>query len=408
MTITLSRILSILTFCSAGFVFLPVLPILAQSTPDGIPPAPVRDLRAGGAADPTYTRGFFIPTHFSITDSVAGVLNQRFGVIIVGVDANQSLIDPTKTALTAGPAMIYSNSVAMPDDWAVINSHEDWFLHSTPIPSPQTRIPLSGPYPYLFYMDVGSQGWRDFVVGKYVAALAANPAADGVFLDGVMLPTEYESLLGPAYPSYDAEAYQSAALEFIYAVKDAAGGKSVVVNSELSKAFTLAADGGSCEGFVHFGGQRNDEQIAKNQWLRHLAVIGDRDLDDRFLLIGSGSADSTLTSMVEYCYASFLLGYNEHARSSFYWHSNADGGYSRLNWFPVWEMDVGEPAGGFYESDGVYRRDFSDGMVLANPSDSGSPVTVNLGAVYTDSSGSTVSILTLPNKSGAVLKKVSW
>jgi hypothetical protein len=408
MRIALSNILILLAFSSTGLVLPPAPSTHAQSTPDGVPPTPVRDLRVGGVADLEYARGFFIPTHFPITESVAETLNQRFDVMVVGVNANQSLMDPLKTTLAAGPAMVYSNSVALPDDWVVIDAHEDWFLHSTPVPSPQTRIPLSGPYPYLFYMDVGSQGWRDFVVGKYAAALAANPATDGVFLDGVMLPTEYESLLGSAYPSYDAEAYQNAALDFIYAVKDLTVGKSLVVNSELSKAFTLAADGGLCEGFLHFGGQSNQEQITESQWLRHLSVIGDRDFDGRFLLVGSGTADSTLSSMVEYCYASFLLGYNRHSRSSFYWHSNADGGYSKINWFSVWEMEIGEPLGSYYESDGAYRRDFSSGVVLANPNDSGSPVTVNLGAVYTDSSGSAVSIITLPNKSGAVLRKDSW
>jgi hypothetical protein len=285
-----------------------------------MPPAPVRDL--GVESQTPRTRRFFIPTHFHHGQRGRSPV-QRFDVKW-GVDANQSLIDPVKTALTSVHDDI-PNSVAVPDDWVVIDAHEDWFLHSTPVPSPQTRVPLSGPYPYLYYMDVGSQGWRDFVVGKYAASLAANPTADGVFLDGVMLPTEYESLLGPAYPSYNAEAYQSAALEFIYAVKDAAPGKSLVVNSELSKAFTLAADGGSCEGFVHFGGQSNQEQITESQWLRHLSVIGDRDFDGRFLLVGSGSADSTLASAVEYRYASFL-GYNEHARSSFYRHRTATAG----------------------------------------------------------------------------------
>ena len=403
----LSKILFVLSFSAAGAVFLPVFPVLAQSPPDVVPPAPVRDLRVNGAAGPAYARGFFIPTHFPITDSVAETLNQKFDVMIVGAEANQSLLDPLKTTLVAGPAMLYSNSLAIPDDWAVIDAHEDWFLHSSPEPSPQTRIPLSGQYTYQFYMDPGSQSWREFVVGRYAAALNASPMADGVFLDGVMLPSEYGSLLGSAYPSYDAAAYESEALDFIYAIKDAAAGKLVVVNSELSKAFTLAADGALCEGFVHFGGQHNDTQITRNQWLRHLTLIGDRDLDGRVLLVGSGSADSTLTSIVEYCYASFLLGYNPHAYCCFYWYSSG-GGPATINWFPVWDMDIGEPAGGCYEADGVYRRDFSNGTVIANPNDSGSPVAVNLGSVYTDSSGNTVSTVTLPNKRGVVLKKRSW
>ena len=407
MRTTIPNILLVVCFYAAGAVFLPVSPVLAQSA-DGIPPAAVRDLRVNGVGDVTYARGFFIPTHFSITDSVAGILNQKFDVMIIGTEANQSLLDPLRTSLVAGPSMLYSNSLAYPDDWAVIDSHEDWFLHSSQEASPQTRIPLSGPYYYQFYMNVGSQGWRDFVVGKYAAVSSMSPTADGVFVDGVAMPSEYETLLGSAYPSYDASGYESEALDFIYAVKDAAAGKLVLVNSELSKAFTLAADGGLCEGFVHFGGQNNDTQITRNQWLRHLALIGDRDLDGSILLVGSGSADSTLASVVEYCYASFLLGYNPHAYCCFYWYTTGNHEDVRINWFPVWEMDIGEPTGSFYEADGVYRRDFTRGTVIANPNDSGSPIAVNLGAVYTDSSGNNVSTVTLPSKSGVVLKKNSW
>ncbi|MBN1505024.1 MAG: hypothetical protein JW952_08180 [Candidatus Eisenbacteria bacterium] len=406
MRIVFLKTLLVLSLIPATAVALQAGPVHAQSSPDGLPPAPVRDLRVGGGSRAVYSRGFFIPTPFTITDSVAAILNQKFDVLTVGPEANQSLIDPSKVMLVAGPGMTYSNSVAMPDDWAVIDSHEDWFLHSSPVPSSGTRIPLSSPYPHLYYMDVASQGWRDFVVGRYAASLSATPAADGVFLDGVMLPAEYENLLGSAYPGYDADTYQSHGLDFIYAVKDAAAGKLVVVNSELSKAFTLAADGALAEGFVHFGGRRNDEQIPEYQWLKHLALIGDRDFDGRLLLVGSGSLDSTLASMVEYCYASFLLGYNQHTRSCFYWHSNADGGYSKVNWFPVWEMDIGDPVGGYYESDGVYRREFTGGTVVVNPNDSGAPVTLNLDGAYVDCSGNMVSFLTLPNKTGAVLRSL--
>jgi len=406
MRTTTLNILLVLCLSATGAALLQAFPVFAQSA-DAVSPAAVRDLRVIGAGGAAYPRGFFIQTHFTITDSVAAALNRNFDVMIVGPEANLSLLDPLTTTLVAGPAMLYSNSLAYPDDWTVINSHEDWFLHSSPDASPQSRIPLSGSYTYQFYMNVGSQGWRDFVVGKY-AALSTIPAADGLFVDGVMLPSEYASLLGSAYPSYDAAAYESEALDFIYAVKDVAASKLVLVNSELSKAFTLAADGATCEGFVHFGGQHNDTQITRNQWLRHLGLIGDRDLDGKILLVGSGSADSTLASMVEYCYASFLLGYNAQAYCCFYWYTTGDHDVVTMNWFPVWEMDVGEPSGDFYETNGVFRRDFSNGTVLVNPNDSGSPVAVSLGGVYVDSSGNALSTVTLPIKTGAVLKKSSW
>jgi hypothetical protein len=56
----------------------------------------------------------------------------------------------------------------------------------------------------------------------------------------------------------------------------------------------------------------------------------------------------------------------------------------------------------------VFRRDFSDGAVLVNPNDSGSPAAVDLGTIYVDSSGNNVRTVILPVKSGVVLKKNSW
>lgn len=377
-----------------------------QLPPDETPPAPVGDLGRPHLNAPTYPRGFFIPAYFEIDDSATNTLNQNFDLVIVGRQSNYSGLSREKTLVVAGPALLYSNSMASPDEWNVIDSHEEWFLHSSPEPSPQTRIPLSDLYPHLFFMNIGAEGWRDFVVSRYSDVATGGPLIDGVFVDEVLGPAGYVSLLGSAYPSYDATSYSALALQLIYAVKDAVNGKLVILNTELSKAFTLAADGGMAEGFVHFGGRRNDEHISKNRWLQNIATINDRDFDGKYLLIGSGSLEVTLPSMLEYCYASYLIGYNRHAHCYFYWHSNAEGGYATINWFPVWEMQIGEPTGDYFESAGLFWRNFTAGLAVANPNDSGDPITVNLGDLYLDSSGNSVSSLTLSNKTGAVLKRV--
>jgi len=384
-----------------------VCPSAAQSPTDDIPPSPVRDLGKVRGDAPTYPRGFFIPAYFNLDQSALEILNQKFDAIIVGRGSDYSGLVPEKLILVTGPSPTYSNSKGRIDEWSTIDAHEDWFLHSSADISSVTRIPLYR-YPHLFYMDVGSQGWRDFVASKYLEVAASNPGADGVFVDGVPHPSEYESLLGTAHPSYDFSIYQGHAMDCIYQIRDAVPGKLLILNTELYEPFTLAGDGGVAEGFVHFGGKTSEEQITKARWLQNIGLIADRDLDGEFLLVGSGSIDSTLSSLVEYCYASFLLGYNAHARCYFYWHSNADGGYSKINWFPVWEMNIGEPVGDYFEAAGVYRRDFTGGTVVVNPSDSGLPITVNLGTVHTDSAGNSVLTVTLPNKSGAVLKKRFW
>jgi len=400
---------SLLATCAVYLlvVSLATGPVNAQTPVDTIPPSPVRDL-ASVQIGVSYPTGLFIPAYFEIDQTAAQTLNAKFDVIVVGRNANYSYMSPDKMIVLTGPAMLYSNSMANPDEWNTINGHEDWFLHSMPEMSAETRIPLPGPYPHLFYMNVGSQEWREFVVSEYAELATNNPTVRGVFVDQVPIPTEYVSQLGTAFPSYDAQTYEAAALQFMAEVKNAVDDKLVIGNTELYKSLTLAGDGGMMEGFVHFGGRGNDENISKYLWLMDIETIADVDLHGKYLLVGSGSLEPTLPAMLEYCYASFLIGYNPNAHCYFYWHSNAEGGYSAINWFPVWELSIGEPAGRYFEFEGIYRRDFSEGLVLVNPNDTGEPTTISLNGTYLNSNGNIVTSVTLPIKSGAVLKKQTW
>jgi hypothetical protein len=380
----------------------------ANQTPfDYTPPAAVRDLGYASTGARGYPKGFFIPAYFPLDQTATQILNERFHLTIVGRDSDHSGLDPDIITLVTGPAIVYSNSMSRVDEWNTIDANEDWFLHSSSETSPATRISLSG-YSHLFYMNIGSQGWRDFVTSKYNDVTSDNPAIAGVFVDGVPTPAEYESQLGTTFPDYDASTYQVKILELITEIRNAVSGKLVILNSELFKPFTLAADGGMAEGFVHFGGHRNDAHINQARWLQNIETIADKEFDNKYLLIGSGSLEATLPSLVEYCYASFLLGYNQAAHCYFYWHSNAEGGYSAINWFALWELDIGEPEGRYVESNGVYERSFSEGIVLVNPNDEGGAITVDLGDVYVDSAGNIVTSVILHEKSAVVLKRAPW
>ena len=73
------------------------------------------------------------------------------------------------------------------------------------------------------------------------------------------------------------------------------------------------------------------------------------------------------------------------------------------NWWSGWQTDLGAPQGNRYQWNGLWRRDFASGFVLANEPGSSSR-TVQLGSSYKRlSSGSQVSSVTLGAASGAVL-----
>jgi Hypothetical glycosyl hydrolase family 15 len=68
---------------------------------------------------------------------------------------------------------------------------------------------------------------------------------------------------------------------------------------------------------------------------------------------------------------------------------------------PSWTVDIGAPSGSRYQVGGAWRRDFTGGTVVVNPSNAA--VTVPLGSGYVDGSGAAVSSVTLAPASGAIL-----
>jgi len=67
-----------------------------------------------------------------------------------------------------------------------------------------------------------------------------------------------------------------------------------------------------------------------------------------------------------------------------------------------WTADVGSPVGARFQVGSAWRRNFTGGTVVVNPSSS--TVTVDLGARYTTSGGSATRSVTLGPTSGAILR----
>ena len=75
------------------------------------------------------------------------------------------------------------------------------------------------------------------------------------------------------------------------------------------------------------------------------------------------------------------------------------------NWWPGWETDLGAPAGGRYLWNGLLRRDFAAGMVLANqPGQATKSVTPPGGSSWVDLAGNPVTSVTLDGRRGKVLR----
>lgn len=105
---------------------------------------------------------------------------------------------------------------------------------------------------------------------------------------------------------------------------------------------------------------------------------------------------------MDYGRASFLLGWNGDTTSASQFYINNSNTTSSYN--PIWAASVGTPTNTYYElSNGAWRRDFTGGIVLVNPSASAT-ATVSLGGTYTNTANSSkVTSVTLGPTTGAIL-----
>lgn len=84
----------------------------------------------------------------------------------------------------------------------------------------------------------------------------------------------------------------------------------------------------------------------------------------------------------KFALASFLLGNDGH--SYFYFTANRSDPATLDD--PLYHMNIGAPVGGYVVQNGVYVRNFTNGKVVVNPTDS--PVSLDLGAGYRRPDGS--------------------
>ena len=95
--------------------------------------------------------------------------------------------------------------------------------------------------------------------------------------------------------------------------------------------------------------------------------------------------------------ASFLVGWNGGSAAIAYEPANGV-----EMWHPEWTFEIGSPIGQRYRMGGAWRRDFSGGTAIANPSSSAQIVSLGLGYAHPD--GRAVSLVTLAPLTGIVLR----
>jgi hypothetical protein len=239
----------------------------------------------------------------------------------------------------------------------------------------------------------GNVSYQNATKTKILNFLAANPGMDGIFFDNFVM--DWRGFGVGNYPVYDQNNhllwsspadFQAAQISFIKNVGAAlkAAGYMVIVNARGCISGSNGCDDGSLTRqwlaqyypyvtglMVEYSLQRADTHTVflsgDNQWDHHWDGWQSVEADAQSKGVGYyplSYASSTELAQTRYFRGSFLLEWNGSLGSLLFgcWSNTTD------NWNAEMAKDLGQPVGSKYQvATGVWRRDFSNGYVIVNP-----------------------------------------
>ena len=279
--------------------------------------------------------------------------------------------------------------------------HPDWFLKD----AGGNRLHFKD-YPTALVMDVANPAYQQAGLANVVSEVKAA-GFDGVFLDDANASLRWVLPGGSAecvkYPT-DA-AWQSAAFSFLdhmapqlqragLLVAANIGGSTVTPG--LWQKWNGPLDGAMEESFTNGGAGR--DSIANGQWL---AKLNHARWSETHGKIALDHAVTARRSGARYGLATMLLVANGENR----FFASTD--YETERWWPEYRTAraLGRPIGRYRVTGrGIYRRDFTHGVVVVNPQ-THAVRHIRLGRAYSGSGLRHVKRITLQPTSGAVLVK---
>jgi hypothetical protein len=271
--------------------------------------------------------------------------------------------------------------------------YPEWFLTDTS----GERVEWCD-YPGNWYMDVGAPSYQDVWTENVLGELEEF-GWDGVLVDDALYSPRHH-LCGRVLSRHPDDATFGAATESFLAR----------VGPALTSRGFLAIPNVSDTDVPTFGRWLGYTSGAMKEWwvADSLRVrsgddweYGQRFLQEAsargklFLGVTYGSIENR--ALMAYARASFLLDWNGRNGALLY-----HAGRHVDPWSPEWTAEVGEPVGDRYRVGKAWRRDFTGGTVIVNPS-ANSSVTLELEGRYQTPRGSTLRSVSLEPMSGTIL-----
>ena len=292
-------------------------------------------------------------------------------------------------------------------DWAEVNTHEDWFIHDAVTGSRIWDPTVNG-----VLMDIGNANFRQHWLSYIAQNLNTYQGFTGLFIDvttGSINPgwipwARFTGSGQPVFSTYDINNWHTNAVNFLAQIKATFPEKTIIINTDgINDDYVQKVDGVMIEGFAHALWDTADYHSSSSSVMSQIDYFSSVTNSGKIAWYSSGTATGTtsqINSIVKYCMSAALLS-NNNPNSAFSFNEwfSFDGSHG---YYPIMDTNLGLPTGAYYQSQGVYMRDFQSGKVLFNPS--GNSYTVNLGGTYQLNGASATSVV-LAAYSGESLTK---
>ena len=344
--------------------------------------------------------GNFFTTLYEFNDSDAPTIANKYDFVIT-VSNKASAVSTMKTVRPNLKAVYYRDALTYGDSYylldintgkRIVNRDWGWYLH-----------------------DISNPDYRSSLANAVASMLSGNPAFDGVMLDDVLSSLDPTAFIQegttspPTFPANlsDQTSFQNSMILLIRAVRAAIGPKLIILNSGwYATNYLPEADGQVDEITGHASFQGPTEYFAGTSWLNHINAMKNAVASSKYYLGGAGVIDGAtqdqINKLERYCYATFLMAVPaKNLYAKFYF--NPSEYYNNYRWYADWDTQLGEPTGELYQVSGsnVYRRNFEQGIVIANPS--ANPGNITLEKAYCTLDGNALSNVVFADHEGVIL-----
>jgi len=278
--------------------------------------------------------------------------------------------------------------------------HPDWFLKDD-----KGQRVESCEAQGRWLMDVGDAEYQTAWLEKVAAELKAN-GWDGVFMDDANA-SPARHLCGRTLAKYGTDAAYAAAVDaFLAKVGPALQERGLLAVTNVRVTPDAAgrtlftrwlqhSSGVAVEGWTK-SGRETSGHLAGDAWSFQQELLRETERANKIFLALTQGPDADRRSR-RYARSSFLLAWGGGASALVYIPEGTTDG-----WSPESAVEVGTPFGEPYRAGTAWRRDFTGGTVVVNPT--ATPVTVKLGDTFMTPSGEALSTVTLEGSSGVVLR----